>query len=99
MKFEKIGRDNQKALAIITGGRRSHRRLLLDQFAAKYGAPAPVVYELFSDDLLRRANEMSFGVAQWSASIDSPTELIDPADQALYLSKQNGRNRVSTLPA
>ncbi|MFN7915016.1 MAG: molybdopterin-dependent oxidoreductase [Vicinamibacterales bacterium] len=56
--------DNQKALAIITGGRRSHRRLLLEQFAAKYGAPAPVVYELFSDDLLRRANEMSFGLAQ-----------------------------------
>ena len=49
--------DNQKALAIITGGRRSHRRLLLEQFATKYGAPAPVVYELFSDDLLRRAVE------------------------------------------
>jgi anaerobic selenocysteine-containing dehydrogenase len=55
---------NQKSLAIVTGGRRSHRRLLLDQFAAKFGAPAPVVYELFSDDLLRRANEMSFGFAQ-----------------------------------
>lgn len=55
---------NQKALAILTGGRRGHRQSLFEQFAAKFGAPAPVVYELFSDDLLRRANEMSFGFAQ-----------------------------------
>ena len=38
--------------------------MLLDQFAAKFGAGAPVVYELFSDDVLRRANQMSFGFAQ-----------------------------------
>ncbi|MBS1817344.1 MAG: molybdopterin-dependent oxidoreductase [Acidobacteria bacterium] len=58
------GADNTKALAILTGGRRSHRRLLFDQFAARFGAPAPIVYELFSDDLLRRANQLSFGAAQ-----------------------------------
>ena len=55
---------NQKALAVVTGGRRSQRRVLLDQFAAKFGAGAPITYELFSDDLLRRANQMSFGFAQ-----------------------------------
>jgi anaerobic selenocysteine-containing dehydrogenase len=54
----------QKALAILTGGRRSHRQLLFEQFASKFGAPAPIVYELFSDDILRRANDMSFGFAQ-----------------------------------
>ncbi|MGC4084919.1 MAG: molybdopterin-dependent oxidoreductase [Vicinamibacterales bacterium] len=58
------GADNAKALSIILGGRRSHRRLLFEQFAARFGAPAPIVYELFSDDLLRRANLLSFGVAQ-----------------------------------
>jgi anaerobic selenocysteine-containing dehydrogenase len=55
---------NQKALAVVTGARRSHRQLLFEQFAAKFGAPAPVVHELFSDDVLRRANQMSFGFAQ-----------------------------------
>lgn len=55
---------NQKALAIVSGGGRSQRKVLFEQFAAKFGAPAPVVYELFSDDLLRRANQMSFGFAQ-----------------------------------
>lgn len=52
------------ALAIVTGGRRSQRRVLFEQFASKFGAPAPVVHELFSDDLLRHANAMSFGFAQ-----------------------------------
>jgi len=55
---------NQKALAIVRGGRRGQRQVLLEQFASKFGAPAPVVHELFSDDLLRRANQMSFGFAQ-----------------------------------
>jgi anaerobic selenocysteine-containing dehydrogenase len=55
---------NQKALAIVTGGRRGQRRVLFEQFAAKFGAGAPIVYELFSDDLLRRANQMSFGFSQ-----------------------------------
>lgn len=64
-KFDALAAaDNQKALAIITGGRRSHRQLLFEQFAARYGAPAPIAYELFSDDLLRRANQLSFGFAQ-----------------------------------
>jgi menaquinone reductase, molybdopterin-binding-like subunit len=58
------GAGNQKALAIMTGGRRSQRQLLFEQFAQKFGAGAPIVYELFSDDLLRRANQMSFGFAQ-----------------------------------
>jgi anaerobic selenocysteine-containing dehydrogenase len=55
---------SQKALAIVSGGRRSHRRLLLEKFASRFGAPSPVVWELFSDDLLRRANQLSFGFAQ-----------------------------------
>lgn len=55
---------NGQGLAVVTGGRRNQRQQLFEQFAAKFGAPAPVKYELFSDDLLRRANDLSFGFAQ-----------------------------------
>ena len=55
---------NSQGLAIVTGGRRNQRQQLFEQFATKFGAPAPITYELFSDDLLRRANAMSFGFAQ-----------------------------------
>lgn len=56
--------NNTQALAILTGGSRGFRRGLLSAFATAFGAPAPVVHEFFSDDLLRRANELSFGYAQ-----------------------------------
>ncbi len=55
---------NADALGVITGASAGPRRTLFEQFAAKFGAPAPIVYELFSDDLLRRANELSFGYRQ-----------------------------------
>jgi anaerobic selenocysteine-containing dehydrogenase len=55
---------DQKSLAFVTGGRRSHRQVLIEQFLAKFGAPAPVTFELFSDDVLRRANALSFGREQ-----------------------------------
>jgi anaerobic selenocysteine-containing dehydrogenase len=55
---------NERALAILTGGRRSHRARLFEQFAAKFGAPSPIVYEFFGDDVLRRANLLSFGREQ-----------------------------------
>src|SRR5262249_17805028 len=55
---------NQRSLAILTGAGRSHRARLLEQFAAKFGAPPPVAYEFFADDVLRRANLLSFGREQ-----------------------------------
>jgi anaerobic selenocysteine-containing dehydrogenase len=58
------GAGNAAALAIVTGAPAGPRRDLFEQFASKFGAPQPVVYELFSDDLLRRANQLSFGFFQ-----------------------------------
>jgi anaerobic selenocysteine-containing dehydrogenase len=55
---------DQKSLAFITGGHTSHRQILIDWFLSKFGAPAAVAFELFGDDVLRRANAMSFGQAQ-----------------------------------
>ena len=55
---------NQQALACILRPGTSHRRALVDQFLARYGAPSPVTFELFGDDVLRLANAMSFGRQQ-----------------------------------
>ncbi len=55
---------SEAAVAAVTRSGFSHRRAILDQFLARYGAPAAVVYDLFSDDVLRRANAMSFGREQ-----------------------------------
>jgi anaerobic selenocysteine-containing dehydrogenase len=50
-----------QSLAILTSGRPSHRQLLFDQFAARFGAPAPISYNLFDEPVVRRANNLSFG--------------------------------------
>ena len=53
-----------KGLAFVTGTRHNHRQALIEQFARKFGAPSPITYELFGDDVLRHANGMSFGHEQ-----------------------------------
>jgi anaerobic selenocysteine-containing dehydrogenase len=55
---------NQMSLAFLSRGHRSHRAALTDRFLAAFGAPGPITCELFTDDVLRRANELSFGRAQ-----------------------------------
>ena len=55
---------NQKALAFLTRAGRGQRHRLIEQFQAKFGAPSPVAFELFSDNVLRRANLLSFGFEQ-----------------------------------
>jgi anaerobic selenocysteine-containing dehydrogenase len=53
----------QKALACVTrsGG---HRASLIEQFLSRFGAPGAVSFELFGDEVLRRANALSFGREQ-----------------------------------
>jgi len=52
------------ALAFLTRPRRGRRLDLVAQLLQRFGAKPPVAYELFSDDVLRRANAMSFGSHQ-----------------------------------
>ena len=42
---------------------------------------------------------ISAGVAAWSGPEDSPTGLVDRADEALYEAKRAGRDRVRSAPA
>jgi anaerobic selenocysteine-containing dehydrogenase len=55
---------NQKTLAYIARRRAGQRHALVEQFLGKFGAPAAIAYELFGDDVLRRANALSFGHEQ-----------------------------------
>ena len=64
-----VGAGAQKALVAVTRPGWSQRRALLDQFLARLGAPPAVACELFGDEVLRRANAMSFGREQ-VATID-----------------------------
>ncbi len=55
---------NQKALAFLARSGGSYRAALVNQFLAAYGAPGAVTFDLFADDVLRRANGLSFGRPQ-----------------------------------
>ncbi len=56
--------NNQKSLAVVMSRRPGKRQELMAEFAGKFGAPAPTIAEFFDDDVLRRANELSFGKSQ-----------------------------------
>ena len=59
-----VAANDQKSLAFLTKPRRGRRLELIAQLLQRYGAPAPVTFELFSDEVLRRANAISFGSHQ-----------------------------------
>lgn len=54
----------QASLACWTRSAASSRHDLMALFLQRFGAPAPSSFELFSDDVLRRANLLSFGREQ-----------------------------------
>jgi anaerobic selenocysteine-containing dehydrogenase len=55
---------DQHSLAFLTRPRRSRRHDLIALFLNRYGAPPPLTFELFGEEVLRRANAMSFGREQ-----------------------------------
>jgi len=56
--------NDQASLAFLTKPRRGRRLELISRLLQGYGAGAPITYEFFSDDVLRRANAISFGSHQ-----------------------------------
>ena len=58
------GTASQHALVVLARHGSGHRAELFHHFLDRFGAPRPLVYSLFHDDVLRRANVLSFGHAQ-----------------------------------
>ena len=59
-----VAAKDQKSLAFLTRPRRGRRTALAAELLKGFGAPAPITYEFFADDVLRRANGISFGHEQ-----------------------------------
>ena len=59
-----VAANDQKNVAFLTRPRRGRRLELIAQLLQHYGAPAPATFEVFSDEVLRRANAISFGSHQ-----------------------------------
>jgi anaerobic selenocysteine-containing dehydrogenase len=55
---------NQGGLAYMARRMPGHRAALIRQFLNRFGAADPLTYELFGDDVLRRANALAFGREQ-----------------------------------
>jgi len=55
---------NQRALAWLGRADAGHRGTLIAQFLARVGGTGPIGFEAFGDDVLRRANALSFGHEQ-----------------------------------
>jgi anaerobic selenocysteine-containing dehydrogenase len=55
---------DQKSLAFLTRPHRGRRTALAAELLKGFGAPAPIAHEFFGDEVLRRANGISFGHEQ-----------------------------------
>ena len=55
---------DQQSLAVLTRHRSGRRVDLFAEFSRRFGGPRPIGFELLGDDVLRRANALSFGRAQ-----------------------------------
>ncbi len=56
--------NGQQSLAFLTRPHRGRRTALAAEFLKGFGAGSPLTHELFGDDVLRRANLISFGHEQ-----------------------------------
>ncbi len=55
---------NQNALAFLTRPLSGQRGRLVDRFLDRFGAPPLITFEVFGEDVLRRANLASYGFSQ-----------------------------------
>ncbi|HEX5000538.1 MAG TPA: molybdopterin-dependent oxidoreductase [Terriglobia bacterium] len=55
---------NPQALSFLTRPLPGQRQTLVTEFLRRFGAPPPIVFEVFGEGVLRRANELSFGYGQ-----------------------------------
>src|SRR5437867_1174307 len=53
--------NDQRSLAFLTRPRHTQRQELVARFLRGFGAPPAVAFELFDDEVVRRANALSFG--------------------------------------
>jgi len=63
-QLDNIAGSGPQGLAVLTRPGASSRHDLFALFLEKFGAQAPIAYELFGDDVLRRASAISFGREQ-----------------------------------
>jgi anaerobic selenocysteine-containing dehydrogenase len=56
--------NDQASLALLTKPRQNRRLELIADLLQRFGAKPPATYEFFSDEVLRRANAISFGSHQ-----------------------------------
>src|SRR5271166_5395093 len=56
--------SESKSLAFLTSPQRGQREVLIERFLSGFAAAEWVPFELFDDDVLRRANRVSFGYDQ-----------------------------------
>jgi anaerobic selenocysteine-containing dehydrogenase len=59
-RLDGLDAANPRAAAFLTRAGGGHRTALIQQFAGHFGA-VPIAFDLFGDDVLRRANAISFG--------------------------------------
>jgi anaerobic selenocysteine-containing dehydrogenase len=74
--------SDEKSLAFLTTPLRGQRQNLIAQFMTRFGAPAPVEFGFFEEQVLRKANARSFGYEQLPtfALADSQYVIVFGAD-------------------
>ena len=63
-RIDALAAGDRKSLAYLTRPRSGRRLAAFAEFLKRFGAPPPIVFDAMSDDVVRRANAISFGRAQ-----------------------------------
>src|SRR5262245_16807769 len=63
-KLDALAPGDRKSLVYIPRRRRGSRTAVAAELLSKFGAPPPVVFDVFGDDVLRQANQLSYGHSQ-----------------------------------